>query len=76
MNRTMIFAALASAYTTAAAASFALGFMAGPDRALADRMGGIGGDALGGGTSGVTAINQAAGDGNRQFNGLTVASAK
>lgn len=76
MNRTMIVTALASAYATAAAVSFALGFMVGPDQARAGDLNAIGGNAPGGDTSGVISIKQAAGYGNQQFNGLTVASAK
>lgn len=68
MNKTTIITAVASAYAIAAAASFALGFMIGPKQALADDLSVIGGNALGGGASGVFAINQAAGDDNQQAN--------
>lgn len=73
MNKTTIIAAVASAYATVAAASFALGFMIGPKPALADDLSVIGGNALGGGASGVIAINQAAGEDNQQANAAALA---
>lgn len=68
MNKTTIITAVASAYATAVATSFALGFMIGPNQAHADDLSVIGGNVLGGGASGVIAINQAAGEDNQQAN--------
>jgi len=82
MNKTTLITAVATAYTTAAATSFAFGFMLAPKQALVDDLrlpaytdqSAISGNGpTMGGTNGAAAINQTSGFVNRQANSAAIA---